>query len=100
MVITSIHLFSGNTSDAKRFEGSPVNNISFDTTQEDVQKVLGTPTRKGGGYKDVLGVVPKWDKYYFDFYTLHFQYAALTGKIDIMTIATMKLEPYFNSSLQ
>lgn len=99
-VITSIHLFSGNTNEAKRFEGPLMHNIDFEMTQAQVRKHLGSPKRNGGGHNSLYGRVAVWDKYHFDIYSLHFQYSALTDQIDLLTITTLKLEPYFDSSLQ
>jgi len=100
LMIHSIHLFSGNTPESKRFLGTTVNNINFEMNRSDVKKFLGKPNKEGGGYKDIFGNVPSWDKYYFDTYTLHLQYSISTGRIDIITIGSLKLESYLNSALQ
>lgn len=100
LVIKSIHLFSGNTSESKEFKGEIINKLTFQMDRLDVERILGKPNRKGGGYKDILGDVPSWDKYYFDFYSLHIQYSLLTGRIDLITIGSLDLEPYLNSALQ
>lgn len=100
MMIHSIHLFSGNTIESKRFEGKLLNNISFEMNQLDINKKLGKPNKNGGGYHDIFGNVPYWNKYYFETYSLHLQYSPTSGNIDIITIGSLKLEPYLNSSSQ
>lgn len=100
MIVHSIHLFSGNTPESKKFQGIVINNLSFEMNSSDVAILLGEPNKKGGGYKDIFGSVPRWNKYYFDTYTLHLQYSHTTDEIDIITIGSLKLEPYLNSALQ
>lgn len=100
MDIFSIHLFSGNTRESKAFNGVSINAIDFSMTRPDVEKILGKPNRTGGGYKDIFGDVPLWTKYYFDTYSLHLQYSLTTGYIDLITLGSLKLEPYLNSRLQ
>jgi hypothetical protein len=100
MIVSSIHLFSGNTSKSESFNGESINNVNFNMKRVDVEKILGQPNRSGGGYKDIFGDVPLWDKYYFDTYSLHLQYSLETGCIDIITLGSLQLEPYLNSALQ
>jgi hypothetical protein len=100
MIITAIHLFSGNTLESKRFQGVCVHDINFEMNCFNVEKILGNPNKKGGGYTDIFGQVPRWDKYYFDTYSLHLQYSPSTDKIDLITIGSLKLEPYLNSAFQ
>ena len=100
MIVHSIHLFSGNTPESKRFQGIDVNNVRFEMNRSDVEMLLGKPNKKGGGYKDIFGGVPPWDKYYYDTYTLHLQYSLSADKIDLITIGSLKLEPHLNSALQ
>ena len=69
MKIHTIHLFSGNTADAKQFTGEMVQQINFKMSREAVKKILGNPNRRGGGFKTIWGNVPLWDKYYFDTYS-------------------------------
>ncbi len=100
MIIHSIHLFSGNTPESKKFVRESINNINFEMSQLEIESFLGKANKKGGGYKDIFGDIPCWGKYYFGTYSLHLQYSLFTSKIDIITIGSLKLEPYLNSILQ
>ena len=98
--IHTIHLYSGNTSDGKEFMGGRIHHVDFSMNRESVKNILGEPNRTGGGYKAVWGMVPLWDKYYFEKYFLHLQYSQKCGSIDLITIGSLSLESDLNSSLQ
>lgn len=98
--IHTIHLFSGRTSESKRYAGEIVFNLNFEMKQSDIFKALGKPNRYGQEHKDIFGTVPAWDKYYYDSYSLHLQYNSTNERIDLITLSSLTLEPYLNSSLQ
>lgn len=100
-IIDTVHIFSGNYMDAKAFKSDLPFNIKFSFSRSDVQEIFGKPNKTGGGHKALyIGYVPFWDKYYFDGYSLHFRYAEDNNSIDMVTIASLKLEEYFNSEMQ
>lgn len=100
LIIQSIHLFSGKTPESKAYTGGKVHGLDFGMSKSDATKILGTPNKQGGGYKDIFGDVPAWDKYYFGTHALHLQYSLSDGSIELITILSLTLEPYLNSSLQ
>ncbi len=96
--ISSIHLFSGDE-DYKLFTGELPFKIKFSFKREDIQAIFGRPNKTGGGHRSLyIEIIPIWDKYYFETYSLHFQYSE-TG-IDTITIASLILEKEFNYGLQ
>jgi hypothetical protein len=99
-VIQSIHLFSGKDLKNCRFKDELPNDLNFEMDIKSVLELLGFPNRNGGGYKDIFGEVPLWNKYYFDGYVLHIQYTSFDKSIDMVTISSKYLEPYLNSNLQ
>lgn len=98
--VQTIHLFSGNTDDGKRFSGVIPESLSFNMSQSAVRSKFGNPNRSSIGFKDITGNVPAWDKYYLDFYSIHLQYSADKKGIDLITIASLKLEQQLNARLQ
>lgn len=98
--INTIHLFS-KYENYMQFEDELPFNIEFSLTKVDIRSLLGEPSRTGGGTNALyIGFVYPWDKYYFDNYTMHFQYSIDELAISIITIGSLKLEEYFNSALQ
>lgn len=98
-IITSIHLFSGDDGDYQAFKDDLPFKVKFSFNEDDIHEVFGKPNKSGGGHRSLyLEFIPTWDKYYFDNYSLHFQYSKKS--IEAITIASLKLEEYFNSELQ
>lgn len=98
-IITSIHLFSGEDGNYQAFKEDLPFKLKFSFTKDDIHELFGKPNKSGGGHKSLfLEFIANWDKYYFDNYSLHFQYSKT--RIEIITIASLKLEEYFNSELQ
>lgn len=99
--ITSINLFSGKYTDSEMFRNALPHGVDFSFSRSDVQNSFGMPTKSGGGNRNLLfGNIPVWDKYYLDNYSIHFQYSADERSIDLVTLMSLELEPYFNSGLQ
>jgi hypothetical protein len=99
LIVHSIHLFPFNREN-KEYNGEIPFSLKFSTPRHMIREVLGEPNKSGGGHFDLLGAVPKWDKYYFNDFSLHLQYSIDESKIDLITIASLKLEAYFNIGLQ
>lgn len=98
--INAVHLFSEHGI-YRAYEGKLPSKVDFSLNNIDVHSILGKPNKTGGGNKALyIGLIPLWDKYYFDNYTLHFQYSADKFGIDMITIGSLKLEEYFNSEMQ
>lgn len=98
-IITSIHFFSGNDGSYKPFTDELPFNVKFSFNRDDIQEVFGKPNKSGGGHKSLyLDFIPFWDKYFFDSYSLRFQYSK--DSTETITIASLKLEKYLNSDLQ
>jgi len=98
--IQSIHLFSGTTDDGKKYLGEIPLGLQFSMSKDIVNDLLGDPNKSGGGYTDIFGHVPNWDKYFFEGHSLHLQYAENMSRINLITIASLSLESYFNIGLQ
>lgn len=97
--IESIHFFSGTNLKYGPFTENLPYNLCFSDKRYDVLKKVGTPAKSGGGEEVLLfGFIPKWDKYYYDSYSLHIQYEGNNGCIDMVTIGSLLLEPYFMDS--
>ncbi|MEO6998854.1 MAG: hypothetical protein ABI112_12290 [Terracoccus sp.] len=97
--VTSIHLFSGTVGDYRRFDQELPFNVKFSLSRKDIHEIFGTPNKSGGGVKSLyVEFILPWDKYFFEAYSIHFQYKNET--INKITIGSLKLEEYFNSELQ
>jgi len=100
-IINSIHLYSGNDDTAETFRGGIPFDMEFSFGRDKIHAVLGKPIKSGGGHKILyMGYINYWDKYYFDNFSMHFQYSIDNSCIDLITIASLQLEEYFNSDLQ
>ncbi len=96
-LITSIHFSSGKSFDKKDFIGDPPNELSFDMSKKLVNAIFGIPNRQSGGIIiPIYGYATFWDKYYFDNYTLHLTYNKDSNSIDLITLASKRLESYFD----
>ena len=96
LIITSIHLFSGNNSRNNllynSFTGKLPDNLEFSFNRENVHLLIGIPFESGGGQEVVyLGYVPFWDKYYFNNYSIHIQYSNAFESIDMLTVSSLIL---------
>ena len=101
LIIDTVHLFSEGYEGSKNFNEELPFKIKFSYCRNDVRKILGQPNKSGGGHKSLyIGHIPYWDKYFFETYTLHFTYSESKDSIDMITIASLKLEEYFNSASQ
>jgi hypothetical protein len=98
-VVNTIHLFSGNTLDDKTFLGLIPYNLSFAMSQTSIRSIFGIPDRRGGGFIHLTSLIPIWDKYYFSNHSVHLQYSTSKESIDMITLASLKLEPYFDGNL-
>lgn len=93
MIVSSIHLYSDNFMGSKSFKGDLPFNLEFYKTKKEVNKMLGEPMVSGGGYDDsIFGYVDLWDKYYYDFYSLHVKYAREGERILLITLGTLRFE--------
>ena len=96
LIITSIHLFSGNNSrnnlPYNSFTGKLPGNLEFSFSREDIHLLLGIPSESGGGQEVVyLGYVPIWDKYYFNNYSIHIQYSNTFESFNMLTVSSLIL---------
>lgn len=87
--ILSIHLYSKGYNGHKEYRGEFAFNIDFQASKYFVHQRLGEPAKSGGG--EVInfifkGPISKWDKYYFENYSLHFQYTDNESTINLITI--------------
>jgi hypothetical protein len=99
--ITSIHIFAGTKKEYQKFEDRLPFEVKFSFSKEDIKKIFGKPSKSGGGHTALyIGYISLWDKYYFNGYSLHFQYSEDGTSIDAITIASLELEEYFNSEQQ
>lgn len=69
--VQSIHFFSEQKRKNKEFNGSMPFNLNFSMNRSIVKQILGIPNKTGGGYTNMLGKIPFWDKYLFSGYGLH-----------------------------
>lgn len=101
LIISTIQLYSEGKDGCRMFKGELPFNLQFSYSRDEVRSRLGMPKKSGGG-KTVLyiGYTPYWDKYFLDGCTLHFQYSNDDNSIQLITIGSLGLEEYFNSSLQ
>lgn len=100
LVVKSIHFFS-ESDERKEFIDKLPFNLKFSFAKEDVRGIFGDPKRTGGGHSLFpFGIIPLWDKYYFEQFSLHVQYSTDQMSLTLVTVAAIELEEYFNSSLQ
>lgn len=101
LIIDTIQFYSEGKDGCSMFKGELPFNLQFSYSRDEVRSRLGMPKKSGGG-KTVLyiGYTPYWDKYFLDGCTLHFQYSNDDNSIQLITIGSLGLEEYFNSSLQ
>jgi len=100
-MINSIHLYSGNDDSGQIFKGEIPFDIKFSFSRETIHAILNKPQKSGGGHEILyMGYINHWDKYYFENFSLHLQYSIDNSSIDLITIASLQLEEYFNSDLQ
>jgi hypothetical protein len=94
--VGSIHLFSGNNNETKRYRGVIPFDLDFSMSRTVVNRKFGSPDRKGGGYTDFLGTEPAWNKYFLENCSLHIQYAMDKNSIDFIAIASLGKESYLD----
>ena len=101
LIINTIHLSSKLNKNRLQFDGELPFEVKFSFSRNEIRKLLGAPNKTGGGHELLyVGYVPFWDKYHFESYTVHFQYSVNNLSINVITIASLQLEEYFNSKLQ
>ena len=91
--VIAVHLFSGKFLNLNIFNEELPFDLNFLFSRVKVSRLLGEANVRGGGYgRGQLGIVPYWDKYYFDSYSLHLQYSNDESYIELITIGTLKFE--------
>ena len=92
-LIVSIHLYSGDDGVCKIFKGKLPFDVKFNYSKNEVEYKMGEPNDTGGGYSHSLfGYVTEWSKYYFENYSLHFQYSVDKTFIKLIRIASLREE--------
>jgi hypothetical protein len=100
-IISTIHFFGDGRPDEKKFRETMPLNINLNCSRQQILDNFGMPNESGGGQRNLyFGTIPYWDKYFFDTYSLHFQYSDEKTKIDLVTIMSLDLEKQFNISRQ
>ncbi|EHQ24334.1 hypothetical protein [Mucilaginibacter paludis] len=88
--VKGIHFYSGSQKGGSRFEGNLPFNLDFSFSQQDTRSLLGMPNSSGGGdFSFLYGVVPDWDKYLFDSYSLNLQFSKDKLTIDLITVDSL-----------
>lgn len=79
--------FSGKDNDqnASQYNDDLPQNLQFTYTREISRSILGQPQKSGGDNK----IIPFWDKYTFDNYSLHLQFSK-DSTIDLVTLISLK----------
>lgn len=99
--VTSIRFYSENYEGCHAFKENLLYGIEFSLSKNNIREMFGIPNRSGGGHRNLyLGQMPSWDRYLFDFFSLHIQYSIGYNSIDMITLGSLSLENYFNSGLQ
>jgi len=89
--VRAIHFHSGKIDGANQFEDALPLNIKFFQTRSEMRGIFGRPNESGGGEKSFLYEKTKdWDKYFFDEFSLHLQFADIDCSIDLVTIISPK----------
>ena len=100
LICQAIHFFSGNYGKGNKFCGQLPMDLSFHQTRNEVNVKYGTPSYKGGGDGEAnifFGMIPSWDKYVFEKYTVHIQYNKTGMNIDLITLMSPSMESYLEN---
>ncbi|MGN6340455.1 MAG: hypothetical protein ACTHML_05810 [Ginsengibacter sp.] len=96
--VQSIHFFGEKN---KEFEGELPFKVKFNFTRSKILERFGKPFRSGGGHNNIyIGYVKSWDKYLTGNCSIRFEYDEYDKHIFLVTVASLKLESYFDSKLQ
>lgn len=91
--VDAIQLYSFQFDGFNQFDGGLPYEIHFAMSRAEVRLRLGFPQRVGGGEINYfIGMVPNWDKFIFDHYTLHFKYSHDLNSILLITIGPLELD--------
>lgn len=89
--IKAIHFYSGKDGLTSKFTGTLPFGLMFSQSRSDAKFLLGEPSKSGGGEKSLLyNQTKKWDKYFFEGYSLHLQFADVDSTIDLVTAISIK----------
>jgi len=90
-ITKAIHFYSGKEDHIKRFSDKLPFDLSFELSKEQTRRKFGEPQQSGGGdFSFLYGITPNWDKYFFENFSLHFQFSEDEGAIDVITIDSLK----------
>lgn len=92
-IATSIHLFSKDFQNFNQFVGDIPYSLEFENSIEKVHQKLGKPDSYGGGFDhEIFGYVEKWEKYFFNDFSIHIRYSKGQGGILLITIGSLTFE--------
>jgi hypothetical protein len=95
--INAIHFFSGKdkTQNASQYSDDLPCSLRFSDTRKTVRNQFGHPQKSGGGAISEVDakIIPFWDKYVFDRFSLHIQYDD-NGTTDLITVESLYSRPF------
>lgn len=92
-IVTSIHLFSKGFQNFNQFVGDIPYSLKFENSMESVHQKLGRPNSYGGGFDhEIFGYIEKWEKYFFNDFSIHIRYSKGQVKILLITIGSLDFE--------
>ena len=97
-VLKSIFLYPAGRDGFGEYGGELPGGVGFRDLSQDVVRMLGTPTARGGGGKSAIyDVVPKWLRYDFAGHSAHFEFDPGTGSVSLVTIMAADTVPRASS---
>ena len=94
--LSSIHLyFVTNKYDYSKYNGWIGDGVDTSLISlSNVERILGRPSRKGGGEKGFLGKIdPPWIRYDFSDYVIHYTFSLDGNEIELITLMTLESAP-------
>lgn len=85
LFVAAFMCFGPRDADHSRFSGELPEALQFGLSSASVVKLLGQPTRSGGGGKSQLGEVPQWLVFSRGSYAIHCQFGT-DGELELVTV--------------
>lgn len=86
-LLMAIHLYSRGYQGSNGYVGALPSGLLFSDNRESARAKLGSPEKSGGGVRGVRRMVPFWDLYRYERYSLHLTYATDLSSINLITLS-------------
>jgi hypothetical protein len=90
--IDTLHFYAEGVQGSHGYAGELPLNVHFGQKRNELLNALGKSSKSGGGRLNVKGeMIPKWDRFDFDTFSIHLQFSVPTDALELVTVMTREV---------